>query len=575
MKAISIALAQINPAMGALRQNADLVLDHARRARDADATVVVFPELAISGYPPEDLIVKRHFVEDCQEHIERIAPLLPPDLVTIVGCPWVDHEKPDNAAVILHGGQVVGIYRKMLLPNYGVFDEKRVFQAGVRPMVIEINGLRLGIHICEDSWILNESPCLDLRKAHLDVLINLSASPYHRTKLDEREQVMGRAARFLDCPLLYCNMVGGQDELVFDGASMMLTSDGEVVARAKQFDEDLLLAHVRQKQPPHSLSTESAGDVAYVSIESIDDVKVAEAPSPRQEPLLSDLAEVYTALKVGLRDYVLKNHFEQVVIALSGGIDSALVATLAADALGPDRVSTVTMPSRYSSDGTRSDAEQLARNLGVDFSSMSIERIYGSFLEELQQAWPGRAVDTTEENIQARIRGTIIMALSNKFNHLVLATGNKSEMAVGYCTLYGDMAGGFAVIKDVPKTLVFALCRWRNEQDVDEVIPTTIIDRPPSAELRDDQKDTDSLPPYDVLDAILEAYVEKDMGIDEMVANGFDMGLVTRILHMVDLTEYKRRQAPPGIKITPKAFGKDRRLPITNAYREHTANQNP
>ena len=557
--------------MGALRENAERILSKANLARQNGASVVVFPELALSGYPPEDLIMKHHFVEDCQEHIQRIAPLLPADLVTIVGCPWAEGSHTYNTAIVLYDGTITGIYHKILLPNYGVFDEKRVFQPGIVPKVINMGTMQLGLHICEDSWILDEAPLTDLRTNNLDALINLSASPYYRNRLKQREKVMSQAARFLECPLLYCNLVGGQDELVFDGASMAFDSTGDVVARAKQFEEDMLLTYIEKNSAPRPILKETEDPVSYVSIDGIEPIGTENIPIARVETCRSDVDEVYSALKTGLRDYVQKNQFQHVVVALSGGIDSALVITLAVDALGSDRVSAVTMPSRYSSNETQCDAKQLAKNIGVQFSSISIESIFENFLKLLQPTWTGHDIDTTEENIQARIRGTMIMALSNKFNWLVLATGNKSEMAVGYCTLYGDMAGGFSVLKDVPKTLVFELCRWRNKQSDGEIIPASILERPPSAELRENQQDTDNLPPYDRLDAILEAYVEKDMGLDDMIAHGFDADLVSRITRMVDLAEYKRRQAPPGIKITPKAFGKDRRIPITNAYREHGA----
>jgi NAD+ synthase (glutamine-hydrolysing) len=437
--------------------------------------------------------------------------------------------------VVFHGGKQIGIYRKMLLPNYGVFDEKRVFDEGDAPFTFDAFGSRVGIHICEDSWLADGAACTALAAEKPDLVINLSASPYHRGKRMERETVFSAAARKFNAPLLFCNQVGGQDELVFDGGSTAFDATGQVMARAPLFTEHIL------------------GQTGV------------SAP-PVEQTLLSahPLEEVYEALKTGLRDYVEKNGFKKTVIAVSGGIDSALVLAIAVDALGAGRVAAVTMPSQYSSSETLSDAELIARNFGVEFHTIPIFPIFGKFTDELSNHWnpePGLA----EENLQARIRGTLIMALSNKNSWLVLSTGNKSEYATGYCTLYGDMAGGFAVIKDVPKTLVFELCRWRNKQSV--VIPPSTIERPPSAELRPGQQDTDSLPPYDVLDPILEAYVEKDMGIDAMLAEGFDAEAVHQAVRLVDLSEYKRRQGPPGIKITPKAFGRDRRMPITNRYR--------
>ena len=453
----------------------------------------------------------------------------------MVGAPITDGAGRYNAAVVFHGEKQIGIYRKMLLPNYGVFDEQRVFDAGTEPFTFEAFGTTVGIHICEDSWLADGEACRALAAQKPDLVINLSASPYHRGKRKEREKVFAAAARSMGAPLLFCNQVGGQDELVFDGGSMAFDADGNVTARAPLFEEYAL---------------EQAGK-----------------PTPQVGPAFQpapSLEEVYEALKLGLRDYVDKNGFKKTVVAVSGGIDSALVLALAVDALGADRVAAVTMPSQYSSDETLSDAEEIAANFGVEFHTIPIFPIFGKFTDELSKVWnpePGLA----EENLQARIRGTLIMALSNKNGWLVLTTGNKSEIAVGYCTLYGDMAGGFAVIKDVPKTLVFDLCRWRNEQG--EVIPPSTIERPPSAELRPDQQDTDSLPPYEILDPILEAYVEKDMGIDAMLAAGFDEAAVLQAVRLVDLSEYKRRQGPPGIKITPKAFGRDRRMPITNRYR--------
>ncbi len=543
---LKIALCQVNPTVGALEKNAERVEAYATRAAEAGADLAIFPELVIAGYPPEDLILKNHFVDDCMEALTKLIDRLPSELTCVVGCPWDNSpvEEPSgtpyNAAVIVRGGEVLHVYRKMLLPNYGVFDEKRVFDKGAEPLVLDVKGHAISIQICEDSWRTDEGPCAQLAGQKLDAIVNLSASPYHRQKLEVRREALGQAARHLHCPILYCNLVGGQDEIVFDGASLGINADGSLLAAAKQFEEDLLLIDLP-----------------------------AGTANARIEPELDEHAEVYRALTTGLRDYVDKTGFHKVVIALSGGIDSAMVAALAVDALGADRVVGITMPSRYSSEGTRSDAEELARNFGIEFHEVAIAGLFDRYLEDLGPFFAGREEDTTEENLQARIRGNLIMAFSNKFGWLVLTTGNKSEVAVGYCTLYGDMVGGFAVIKDVPKTLVWDLCRWRNKQSDKPVIPPSTIDRPPSAELRPDQKDTDSLPPYEVLDGILERYVERDYSLDEIVADGFDPELVQRIIRLTDINEYKRRQAAPGIKITPKAFGRDRRLPITNAYRDH------
>lgn len=551
--------------VGALDANAALILRVAREAVRRGAQVVAFPELALSGYPPEDLVLKAHFVTDCRSRLERLAAEAPREAVLLVGTPWRDDGGVFNAAAVVHGGRVACVYRKMLLPNYGVFDEKRVFAAGDRALVLEIAGRRVGLHICEDSWFADAPSMRRLMAGPgLDALINLSASPYHRGKLGRREEVLGQAARTLRTHVVYVNLVGGQDELVFDGASMVLDPAGRLLARAASFREDVLLAGL----PPPSPRAES---VAGPDPERCE-LPLAPAPRsgaepPRVEPALEDQAEVYAALQLGLRDYVAKNNFRRTVVAVSGGIDSALVAAIAVDALDRDRVVAVTMPSRFSSPGTRNDAAQLAQNLGIELRTVPIDRLQDAYLRELQPLWPDRPPDVTEENLQARIRGNIVMALSNKFGWLVLTTGNKSELATGYCTLYGDMAGGLAVIKDVPKTLVFELARWRNRQGPAPVIPPSTIERPPSAELRDNQRDTDSLPSYDVLDAILALYVEGDRPLEDIIAQGFDAATVRRVAGLVDGSEYKRRQGAPGLKITPKAFGRDRRMPITNGYR--------
>jgi len=544
------ALIQLNPTVGALEENASRIIADAQGAAKTGAQLIVFPELALCGYPPEDLILRPQFIQDCDKQLQRLADKLPKPVYTVVGAPVTDGTGRYNAAVVFHQGKVVGIYRKMLLPNYGVFDEKRVFDAGHEAFTFDAFGVKVGIHICEDSWVTDGAACTALAAKKPELVINLSASPYHRGKRLERENVFSTAARRLNAPLLFCNQVGGQDELVFDGGSAAFDADGNVTARAPLFQECTLMTSpgsLGEFAPPSSI--ESSG----------------RATSPAEPNLLNPLGEVYEALKLGLRDYVEKNGFKKTVVAVSGGIDSALVLTLAVDALGADRVAAVTMPSQYSSNETLSDAGLIAANLGVEFHTIPIFPIFGKFTDELSKVWKSDEPGLAEENLQARIRGTLIMAMSNKNGWLVLTTGNKSEFATGYCTLYGDMAGGFAVIKDVPKTLVFDLCRWRNRQGV--VIPPSTIERPPTAELRPDQKDSDSLPPYDVLDPILEAYVEKDMGIAAMIAAGFDEAAVRKAVRLVDLSEYKRRQGPPGIKITPKAFGRDRRMPITNRYR--------
>lgn len=559
------ALVQLNSIVGDLSGNAELILDRAREAASDGANLIVFPELALSGYPPEDLILKDHFAADCAIQLERLRCELPHEATIVVGFPLAENGKKYNAAAVLSNGEIIGFYRKMCLPNYGVFDEQRIFYAGTEPFVFELEGARVAIHICEDSWNMDGVAVAALAGQKIDVLVNLSASPYHRGKLNERTRVLCKTAERLDATLLYCNLVGGQDELVFDGASMVLSPDGNCLARAAQFSEDMLYfdmpasrwgrlpacdGQARMPTPPSGASFQPAMGSAAL------------------KPVLSDLEEVYAALKLGLLDYIDKNGFKRVVVALSGGIDSALVLALAVDALGADRVAAVTMPSQFSSSDTLNDAIEMARLLGVEFYTVPIKGLYDGFTKELSAVWgsdkpPGLA----EENLQARIRGNLIMALSNEFGWIVLTTGNKSEMAMGYCTIYGDMAGGFAVIKDVPKTLVFDLCRWRNERG-GVVIPPRIITRPPSAELRADQKDTDSLPPYEVLDPILRDYVENDLGIESLIARGYDEAIVRRVVRSVEQSEYKRRQSPPGIKITPRSFGRDRRMPITNRYRK-------
>jgi NAD+ synthase (glutamine-hydrolysing) len=582
MQDIVIALVQANVTVGALIPNVQKIVRMAHNAAEAGASIIVFPELVLSGYPPEDLILKKHFLMDCGKLLDRIAREVPQDRIVIAGTPRLVGVNAFNAAAIFYDGKVAAFYHKIALPNYGVFDEKRVFVPGNQTLVLEIGPVRVGVHICEDSWMFDEMPCRSLQPLKPDAVINLSASPFHRGKRSQREKVLGKTAAFLKCPLLYCNLVGGQDELVFDGASFAIGSDGKRLAHAKQFTEDILYVGLpvrRAKRLPLSSADVSVPKIVRfpplgrtgnsLSKRGENFVPLSPAFGRTHEPALDDLAEVYSALKLGLRDYVDKNGFRKVVVALSGGIDSAIVATIAVDALGGKRVEGITMPSPFTSKGTLRDALRVARNLGIECATVPIRHLQETYLRELTPLWQGRPSDTTEENLQARIRGNIVMALSNKFGWLVLTTGNKSELATGYCTLYGDMVGGFAVIKDVPKTLVFELARWRNRQDTTPVIPPATIQRPPTAELRPNQKDTDSLPPYEILDPILERYIERDWGPDEIVADGFNPEVVKRVARMVDRNEYKRRQGAPGIKITPKAFGRDRRMPITNLYGEN------
>jgi len=538
MSALRIAMAQVNVTVGDLYGNGRILLDAAARAREAGAHIVVFPELALSGYPPEDLLLKPQFLRDCRAALDALGPQMP-DLVALVGFPDHDAGCVYNAAALVRNGAVDRIYHKMELPNYGVFDEKRYFVPGSKPLRFEVAGRRVCVTICEDIWV-EGSPAAH-SAADADVTVNLSASPFHAGKLARRREVAAGFARRTGTTVVYTNLVGGQDELVFDGGSLAVDSAGELLAAAARFEEHLLC------------------------------VDLPGAP-PITMPELDPVDEVYRALVLGTRDYVRKNGFERVVIGLSGGIDSALTACVAAEALGAENVTGVTMPSQYTSDGTLNDAARQADALGLRLITVPIEPVYNAYLSALAEPLAGAEPDVTEENVQARIRGNLLMALSNKFGWLVLTTGNKSEFAVGYCTLYGDMAGGFAVIKDVPKTLVYDLARHVNRRAGREAIPQSIIDRPPSAELRPDQKDTDSLPAYEVLDPILEQYVERDVAPAHIAAPGIPRELVERIVRLVDRTEYKRRQSPPGIKITPKAFGRDRRLPITNRYRPQAGN---
>lgn len=571
MRRFRLALAQINSTVGDYSGNAARVVEAAKRAAEAEASIVVFPELCLSGYPPEDLLLKPHFIEDSRDCLDQIAAEIPEDLTCLIGTPMREdpsQSKPTNAAAILSGGRVIAHYAKRHLPNYGVFDEKRLFASGSSTLRLLVGSVRLGVHICEDSWVPEDPGLSDLRTLGLSAMLNLSASPFHSGKQGERVEVLQQTAAKVNAPMVYCNLVGGQDELVFDGGSMVLAPDGEILARGKFFEEDLLLIDLPVvKSPDTVVEGNEPSPVEWVVLREPRTAPVNVPLPPRIEPEGDRLENIYKALCLGIRDYTDKNGFKSVLVAISGGIDSALVAALAVDALGPDRVKGISLPTQYSSDGTKNDAHALAKNLSIDMDMLSIQGLFDEFLGVLAPRFDGRDVNVTEENLQARIRGTLVMALSNKFGHLVVATGNKSEMAVGYCTLYGDMCGGYALIKDVPKTTVFDLCRWINQHKGRERIPTDTISRPPSAELRPDQKDSDSLPDYDELDGILELYVEKDKSLDEIVAAGFDPQTVQRVLRLVDLNEYKRRQAPPGVKITPKAFGRDRRVPITNRYR--------
>jgi NAD+ synthase (glutamine-hydrolysing) len=564
-RTLRLALHQINATVGDLAGNEAKIRDGIRAARAAGAQLSLFPELAVTGYPPEDLLLKERFLRDSRSVVDRLAAEAG-DHVTVVGFPeWA--EDVYNAAAVLCDGAVQAIYRKVLLPNYGVFDEQRYFQVGTGGGIVELGDLRVGITICEDVWEPGP-PSYDEAVAGATLILNLSASPYHRGKGHERERMIAQRARDSIAAFAFCALVGGQDEIVFDGHSFVVDHTGEVIARAAQFQEELLVVDVdlgagasaRLRDTSHRPGARRVGTQVATLARLPEPAPAAGAPPARRiaEPLDED-AEVYAALVLGLRDYVAKNGFDRVVLGLSGGIDSALVAAIAVDALGPDRVTAVVMPSPYSTSGTQDDARALARELGIDCLEYGIKPAMDAYEALLAETFAGRAADITEENLQARIRGNLLMALSNKFGWLVLTTGNKSEMSVGYSTLYGDLAGGFAVIKDCPKTLVYRLSEHRG-------LPRSIIDRPPSAELRPDQRDEDSLPPYAVLDRILAGYVEQDLGRDELVAQGLPADEVARVIRLVDRAEYKRRQAPPGIKVTTRAFGRDRRMPITNRY---------
>lgn len=562
---IIIGLAQVNPTVGDLDGNCRLAEGYASAAYEKGAQIVVFPELMVSGYPPEDLIFKQHFIADCEERLNDLAKRLPPGICAVIGSPERSNGATYNSAAIVHAGKIQCRYRKNKLPNYGVFDEKRVFVAGEQPLIFSVNGARLAMHICEDSWCADENELRHLRDAGVSAIISISASPFHRRRVRDREDMVVRCAQAAECAFVYVNMVGGQDELVFDGASMVSDAEGQIFTRAAHFHEDLLICAVTVK------SSASVADISAFQSISIDLPANGFQDEHRLADVHTEEEEIYSALKLGLRDYVAKNKFRDVVIAISGGIDSALVATIAVDALGARRVTGVTLPSQYTTSGTLVDASDLADNLGIEMHTIPIKTLYDEFVKYLHPLWPDRGEDVTEENLQARIRGDIVMAISNKFGQLVLSTGNKSELAVGYCTLYGDMVGGFTLLKDTPKTLVYSLARWRNSLSDKPVIPVSTIERAPSAELRPDQKDSDSLPPYDILDAILDRYIEQDQHVDEIIRAGFDAQTVVKVVRMVDMNEYKRRQGAPGIKITPKAFGRDRRMPITNRYRHQSS----
>jgi NAD+ synthase (glutamine-hydrolysing) len=571
-----VGIAQINSTVGDLRGNTARIIESIDRAKSLGVDLLTFPELAITGYPPEDLLLKPQFIKRNRESLNKVVEHSS-DIALVVG--FVDSDGDIyNAAAVIYDRRLAGIYHKIYLPNYGVFDENRYFQSGTDYSIFNIYGIGIGITICEDMWY-EAGPALVQAYAGARILINISASPYHAGKGLFRERMLATRASDSMAIIVHNNLVGGQDELVFDGNSLIVNEKGEVIARGKQFDEDFVAADLdvesvfrSQLRDPRrrketSWVSERLRHATKIQVSTESSTGAKPSLPPRRVERLDQLTEIYEALVLGIRDYVRKNRFEKVVIGLSGGVDSSLVAAIATDAIGADNVVGISMPSRYSSAGSKSDAEALAKNLGIRFMTIPIEKAFTAYLETLTEPFKDSQPDVTEENIQARIRGNILFALSNKFGWLVLACSNKSETATGYTTLYGDMAGGFIPLKDVPKTLVLELARYRNRQAGKEVIPADVLTKPPSAELRPDQKDVDSLPPYEVLDPILKAYVEDDATVDQIIGMGFDRDMVLKVARLVDMSEYKRRQSAPGIKITPRDFGRDRRLPITNQFR--------
>jgi NAD+ synthase (glutamine-hydrolysing) len=537
-------LGQFNAVVGDLAGNARKMREIYARAVRADVDLLAFPELAICGYPPEDLLHKQHFLRDCSLTLEKLAADCP-DKTIIVGFAESDKLNSYNSAAVLQGGRVGGIYRKAMLPNYGVFDERRYFRPGSEPLMIHPEGLDVAVTICFDIWNIDWLRSFLEDAGRIQMILNISASPFHTGKIRKREETVGRCAKEFNCAVAYCNLVGGQDELIFDGRSMFADSTGRIVGRARAFDEDLIVADV---------------------VPAVDGTVQIKAQQPAAPQPTGPVDEIYQALALGTRDYARKNGFTKILLGLSGGIDSSVTAAIAVAALGPENVAGITMPSEFNSPETISDAEKLAKNLGIEFHTIPIRPILSQFHQSLLTVEGWNSDGLAYENLQARIRGCILMSLSNQFGSLVLTTGNKSETAVGYATLYGDTAGGFAVIKDVPKTTVYELAEHINATAGRQIIPGDVITRPPSAELRPDQKDSDSLPDYDLLDTILKGYVEEDKSVAQLVELGLPKDAVNKVVRMVDRNEYKRRLSPPGIRLTPKAFGKDRRLPITNRY---------
>jgi NAD+ synthase (glutamine-hydrolysing) len=571
---VRVALAQINTTVGDVWGNVEKATDALKRATDAGAELVALPELTIPGYPPEDLLMRPTFIKENLHALEGFAEEVPEGVVAMIG--FVDLEADlYNACAVVSGGGVLHRYHKHYLPNYGVFDENRYFREGAGAPILRLDGALVGVSVCEDIWYPG-GPAREQALGGASVLLNISASPYHRRKRAFRERMLAVRASDYGCYVLLCNLVGGQDELVFDGHSVVFDPEGRLIARAKQFEEDLLLVDLYPEEAliqrlhesrPRKESPERPP--RFVDVPGYEEkVGPAQSREPRVEPLLPEEGEVFEALILGLRDYFQKNGFSRAVLGLSGGVDSSLCAVVAARALGPQNVTGILMPSRYTSEASNTDALAVAKNLGIDTQIIPIGPAFDAYREMLEEPFKGLPEDVAEENLQARIRGNIVMAFSNKFGWIALSTGNKSEMSVGYATLYGDMAGGFAVIKDVPKTLVYRICRYVNETEGREIVPDSVLTKEPSAELRPGQRDVDSLPPYEVLDPILESYIEEDKGVGEIVASGYEERDVRRVIKLVDAAEYKRRQAPIGIKVTSRAFGRDRRMPMTNRYSE-------
>lgn len=577
MKLLRVALAQINSTVGDLAGNSKKISYYIKKAVRHKADIVAFPELALTGYPPEDLVLKPGFISDNMAEIKKISSRTHGTTV-ITGFVDADKDSLYNAAAVISEGRIIDVYHKIFLPNYGVFDEHRYFKAGNRFPVYNIAGFRVGINICEDIWH-SEGPARIQARAGAEVIININASPYEMGKPTLRQRILKERSSENRVMIAYLNAVGGQDELVFDGFSMVYNHEGSIIARGKQFEEDLMVLDLDieqlrkfrkdRKQPAGQMPAGITCAVKKVKISATEYSERKALRKPVAGPVMNTEEEVYRALVLGTSDYVRKNGFKGVVIGLSGGIDSSLVATIAADAIGKENVKGLFMPSKYTSKESREDALGLAANLGIDIRELRIDDILNAYLRVLSEDFKGTKEDTTEENLQARIRGNLLMAFSNKFGWLVLTTGNKSEMSVGYATLYGDMAGGFAVIKDVPKTLVYDISTWRNSVAGVPVIPERVLWKEPTAELKHDQKDSDTLPPYPVLDPILRAYIEDEVGFEEILKMGCEAECVRKVIGMVDRSEYKRRQSPPGIKITTRAFGRDRRFPITNRYRSY------